>query len=226
MAGKEYPIIMQTESVRAILQGRKMQTRRVVKPQPAAIEAEIYADLYNHGPNWAFWLPDNRMTEPRTWRCPYGQPGDRLWVRETWCPVHFGSYEPISGMARQWECCIQYAADPAQGYHQCFDVYASKWHPSLYMPRWASRVTLEIVKVRVERVQEISEQDCVAEGLVSFQTRYELMWASRPGPHGEWWLSPRTAYQRLWDAINAKRGYGWGSNPWVWVLEFRRLEGR
>ena len=180
-AVKERPILFSGAMVRAILEGRKTQTRRVVKPTsgPHSIEKTICT-------------PGSLAAFIRH-RCPYGQPGDRLWVRETW-GIH--DADP----ARAW-----FRADP--GVEDCVAKSTAgwKWRPSIHMPRWASRITLRLTDVRVERVQDISVSDCIAEGLgYPTDDRYAAVDNFKP----------------LWDSINAARGYGWDANPWVWVLVF------
>ena len=182
---KERPIIFSGEMVRAILDGRKTQTRRVIKPQPDHI----------HTFQKGILLPQIGDKEIR---CPYGQPGDRLWVRETWAKNN-----PVL------DAKVCYRADlmsPDLG---------KPWKPSIYMPRWASRITLEIVNVRVERVQEITEADVIAEGIGAFTLARGVLSDAPP--------DPRWKFIELWNSINANRGYGWEINPWVWVIEFKVL---
>ena len=177
----EKPILFNGEMVRAILGGRKTQTRRVVKDQgrvPTVLQSDGNRLLPKHVPDWF------------TDYCPYGGHGDRLWVRET----HWRAEgEGTGGKVR----FLQYKAtspdDPPLG---------DRWRPSIHMPRWASRITLEVTGVRVERVQDISNEDVHAEGFA---------------PWGDKYLS----FADLWDSINANRGYGWDANPWVWVVEFK-----
>ena len=213
---KEYPIIFSSPMIRAILENRKTQTRRVAK---------LINQIAENHSGVRVWWKDGTVSMSREAMytpslrepfegiaCPYGVPGDRLWVRETWIPVHHGSYEVFDRKIGFGDRpAIVYAADPGVGYHEVWDNYKGKWHPSIFMPRWASRITLEITEVRVQRVQEISANDCLAEGI-------ELGCVTSD-------CSPKLepAYQRLWDSINAKRGYGWDKNPWVWCLSFRRI---
>ena len=168
--GAEKPILFSGEMVRAILDGRKTQTRRVIKP-----------GLIHE-------LRDGEVV-PCLWECPYGGPGDRLWVRE--------AFQPLSGETLFKADFPPFAIGP--------------WKPSIFMPRNLSRITLEVVSVRVERLQEISFDDMHAEGIVPQHIG---------GSHE---LLKQKYVRPLWDNLNAERGYGWGKNPWVWVIEFRRL---
>lgn len=190
---RELPILFSTQMVQAILAGRKTMTRRVIKPQPKTDGlAGVYADLYNHDPNqWAFWLPDNRMTEPRTWK-PHYQVGDRLWVKETW--------HQNTGLSA--DKTIHYRADGEQPY--C-------WHPSIFMPKSAARIWLEVTANRAERLQDISEEDAKMEGL-------EVGGWNEDGS-----LCNATNHMELyWDFLNGKT-YPWASNPWVWPISFKMV---
>jgi len=170
---KERPILFKGEMVRALLEGRKTQTRRVVKVD--------VANCCTH--------QCGGKSEAALSHCPYGQPGDRLWVRETFHPMK-SSKGPASYRAT-WPKDDE---TPDEG-----------WKPSIHMPRWASRITLEIVAVRVERLQQISNEDCFAEGLPADTTKGNRTW-----------------YADLWESINGKGS--WNVNPWVWVVEFKRVE--
>lgn len=190
---KERPILFSGEMVRAILGGHKTQTRRVVKPQPHA------------GARWGLqgWEDGHGCAL----RNPYGQPGDLLWVRETW------AYNEAQGTI--------YAADgdtpdpdDNDGPERC----RGRWRPSIHMPRWASRITLEVVSVRVERVQSITHEDALAEGIEDAEPGADLRIAGLP------YSFARTRFCLLWNSINAARGYSWEVNPWVWVVEFRRTQ--
>ncbi len=184
---KERPILFSAPMVLALLAGTKTQTRRLIKPQPMVRPI-----------GWGTFDDNPRM---RTLSCPYGQPGDRLWVREAWAvPFQFNDRAPfdLPGGVTQ-KMYFRADGDPSHAGN------AGKWRPSIHMPRWASRISLEVTNVRVERLQDISESDAVAEGVnhVSYRTAVE-------------------AYSDLWESIN-----GDGSlalNPWVWVVEFRRAE--
>lgn len=181
---KQRPILFNGEMVRAILAGRKTQTRRIVKG--LALEW-LGPDMFT--PDFAAH-PENHL-------CLHGQVGDRLWVRETHSLQH-GYSSDFSGQS------VWYWAD---GNHQYGDW--SKPRPSIHMPRWASRITLEITKVRVERLNSISEGDAIAEGFDNL--------INYPPPCG---YTHRGAFANTWDAIYTN----WSNNPWVWVIEFKRLD--
>lgn len=207
---KERPILMSSPMVRAILAGTKTQTRRVVQiPRRGAFV------VLDHGEGWWPYQSDcgesalcNDGNE-HPMGCPYGMPGDRLWVRET-CIIadkDFPDFRDPSwpkdneGVPR----VVQYLATTPDRTHAA-DYGYTKATPSIHMPRWASRITLEVTGVRVERLQDISEDDACAEGMGSRITRDCKV--------------PKFA--RLWDEINGKRA-PWASNPWVWVVSFQRV---
>lgn len=214
---KERPILFNGEMVRAILAGRKTQTRRVVKPQPS--HEAVSSRLLDRG--WEFWGPIDSETGrgllyQHSVPCPYGVPGDRLWVRETFVTgwetdcgeVHTEDEDGKPIPERAW----YRADDDLTGWidedERHHDFENIPWKPSIHMPRWASRITLQVERVWVERVQEISADDITSEGVEDFPSR-----------------DFRTlAFMDLWDSINAKRGYSWDSNPWVWCVEFKRCE--
>ena len=196
----EHPILFNGDMVRAILDGRKTQTRRVIKPQP----------LWIYNENIPIKTPDaNPMGAIK---CPYGSPGDRLWVRETWAPHADDESEKAK------RPLIFYRADGDDGRG---NPHINRWRPSIHMPRWASRILLAVKNVRVERVQDISEEDADAEGFGGdipsnvFPTIFY-------GDCGH--LSIPECFGVLWDSINAKRGYGWDKNPWCWCVEFGLME--
>ena len=199
---KERPILFSAPMVRAILNGTKTQTRRAVKDRH--IDAAPPACFFQ-------WLRE---------RCPYGQPGDRMWVRETWQVVD-GSERARRivtdpSPSRGW---IEYAATVHPGHEP-----PPRWRPSIHMPRWASRILLEITAVRVERLQDISGEDAVAEGIARDGDGYERFHVDPDAPLGQSFTrNPVLAYRGLWEKIN---GVGtWDANPLVWVIEFKRVEG-
>jgi len=201
---KERPILFGGEMVRAILDGRKTQTRRVINPQP---EWQLTAPRVVDG-KWLFGSVASGYAQD-VWRCPYGQPGDHLWMRETWAtPGNFDHIKPSELGASHFSSTeLVYRATSEHG-----DAYYT-WRPSIFMPRWASRITLEVTGVRAERVQEISEEDAKAEGVTAWHPRDPSIVFRPEGSY-------RNGFHQLWDSINAKRGYAWDSNPWVWVVEF------
>ncbi len=144
-------------------------------------------------------------------RCPYGNPGDWLWVRETWRPEELDSGE--DGIRFRADAIFRGIDNTQDAAEKWFQVYSEKenwehWRPSIFMPRWASRITLEIINVRVEHIQGITFIDAKAEG-VTYEKGH---------------VDPRDAFRHLWDSINKKRGLGWNENPWVWVITFNQIE--
>ena len=191
---KEHPIIFSAKMVRAILDGRKTQTRRVWRKSKRHQNHDVY-------PVWLggrFELASDGFCIGETVKCPYGVPGDKLWIRET-----FQMWADVDG-----KIVPHYKADYTEL------PFKMSWRPSIHMPRWASRITLEVVSVRVERVQNISEQDAMAEGVTP---------KSYVANHLEH-IMYRSTFHLLWDSINAKRGFPWSSNPWVWAVEFRQVK--
>lgn len=231
---KERPIIFNGEMVRAILEGRKTQTRRVIKPQPPLCKPPIYK-IEPCGQHWHGFLDhqtEEAITTVSIGRCPYGVVGDRLWMREAIRRKGLGLYPLVRGDN------VTYLADltpvmgegPAGSYMGRALVNWQWKHrvlPSIHMPRWASRLTLEITNVRVEQVQDINENDVDAEGIFNegglhlAHCLHRIFHPDHKCSCGD--RTPEEEFAILWDSINAKRGFGWDTNPWVWVLEFRVL---
>lgn len=181
---KERPIPMTAESVRRILEGRKTQTRRVL------------LDSTEHkGPYSTAYIEQWKDSDGWKTICPYGRVGERLWVKEA--VVTHASIHQVVG----------YVADGCKRTEQW-----EKLRNVRYMPRWASRITLELTDVRVQRVQEITTEDAIAEGCGYVFTDSDRVHI------------PRINFSCVWDAINAKRGFGWAANPWVWVVSFKRVQ--
>jgi hypothetical protein len=222
---KEHPIIFSGPMVRAILDGRKTQTRRIDKRFGFAggvndwtWDAEPGDVVIYRG--WPHRLTLSRGANkrdageltPQKLTCRYGVPGDRLWVREAFAARVDVDPEKNVEKARHY---ARYRADDRfdpndeQNWHQW-----TPWKPSIHIPRWASRILLEVTDIRVERVQDISEGDAIAEGVEKAHLDHL----------GQSWKTLRRGFEALWDSINAKRGYGWSQNPWVWVIGFRKLE--
>lgn len=210
---KERGMIFNGEMVRAILDGRKTQTRRIMAPQPADdIERGIFPN-----PEAIGWKSSLRHKHGSTTAhfCPYGKPGDRIWVRETFQGPLF-DYDLMDSYCKdptpfeKPEFCV-YKADgvPAPEFYDADDELHCCWRPSIHMPRWASRILLEITDVRVERLKSISDGDAIREGCSTADMKSGDCVAD--------------VFARLWASI-----YGadsWRANPWVWVIEFKRVEG-
>lgn len=199
---KERPILLNAEMVRAVLDGRKTQTRRMVDNvdsdnclalrKPTKTRNSIYTHV---------------MDAPKHGICPFGAVGDRLWVRETFSGNYLDDdqIQDIKGGRDKASDLCEYRADYPDGYQA-----ADGWTPSIHMPRWASRITLEITGVRVERLRELSEEDAKSEGVTP------------PGGGVLPGWEHRINFRELWMSI-----YGtdnWEANPWVWVIEFKRLD--
>lgn len=195
--------------IQALLDGKKTQTRRIIKNMPTMPEqGNPYFDAYcssektannprGMGEWWNWWLQDGRMSTPQI-KCPYGKIGDRLWVRETFVTTNI-SWSPED----KGRDIVFYKADDS--------TLANKWQSPLFMPRKYSRITLEITNIRVERVKEITEQDAKEEGVTPsvsdndcFNTQY------------------RAGYMALWESINGEGS--WQQNPFIWVIEFKRVD--
>lgn len=255
------PIPFKPEMVRAVLSGAKTQTRRIASTRQCVLGEEFPGPRGSDGFSRAYLMHRESDRAAMLALCPYGQPGDRLWVREAFrfpasldrrSPKVVGDMALDAGYSTPW-APTQYDADGARrGEWRGFETpptesVPGKYRPPMFMPRWASRITLEVTGVRVERLQDISEADAVAEGC-----------EARPFP-GPWWqgykrddegelhhqqvvgneppdwmvephkmkpldhlnVSAKAEYQLLWNSINGPDS--WATNPWVWVVEFRRL---
>lgn len=206
------PILFNTEMVQAILDGRKTQTRRVMKDaqsdwrflelqqNPDEIGVDRYGEEYPKETNGLYAIFEAEYGEFPMSKSKY-QPGDILWVRETWSPVQVLPKRYL------------YKADAENGGEG--DGLPIRWRPSIHMPREAARLFLRVTDVRVERVQEITLSDIEREGLYCDPPYTRDHFAYAPGMRKHW--------RMLWDSINAKRGYSWDTNPWVWVYEFEQV---
>lgn len=205
---KERPILFNAEMVQAILSGRKTQTRRIMGNQPAGQDLETVHVRHNDDFNFQWY---GNLGESGYFPCPLGKPGDQLWVRETW-NKHGG--------------LLTYRAD-----HDWIEemrkatVCPAKWVPSIHMPRWASRINLLITGVRVERLNDISDADAMSEGidadrLAESQDHYDCIadhnMTGRPTAKGY--------FSSLWQSIYGEEN--WEANPWVWVINFERMEAK
>lgn len=232
---KERQILFSAPMVRAILDGRKTQTRRVIKTQPKGDFWRSSFDFIRHILQWTTVIEPVSTWPHKPVKCPYGQVGDRLWVRET-CrakelsdvearqrAVDLGDEYPEYGLDG-----VEYLADyffrPIENTQEAsqrwcdLNAYRGKQGatvPPIHMPRWASRITLEIVSIRVERLQEISEADAIAEGCPGF---YAPMHPDQGQTDGQ---LPHQEFAALWESINGAGS--WDANPWVWVVEFKKV---
>lgn len=197
---KYIPILFSTPMVQAILNGTKTQTRREIKPQPES-------ELHDHtkypmsidSKLQGFWGTVAETGETKQYKCPYGQPGDVLWVRESWGNEYGGGYLYKAEHAHM-------KPDPC-------------WKPSIHMPKAACRLFLEVVSVRVERLKDISDSDAIAEGIEKVGNEYKNYWPSAdriPSGPAKW------SFCTLWISINGADSYS--SNPFVWVIEFKRVD--
>jgi len=230
------PILFSSPMVRAILDGRKSMTRRVVKDIPDCFENLVVESFMHEQPFPGSYCYDSEYPEDGVIKLKdVYQPGDKLWVRETWAKILndegcIMDEEPCPGICEG--CHIEYKADTGNkhpGEWPEGEEDAPHWRPSIFMPGWASRITLEVVNVRVERLQEITEEDVVREGV-----RDELK--------NDTFYPAVYNFRTLWDSINGKKRYGykidpdtgkryryekpcypWDSNPFVWVVEFKRV---
>jgi hypothetical protein len=235
------------------MDGTKTQTRRLKNLKEINANPDdwiLYASncCNSKGENVVVFL-NEKIKERREIKCPYGQVGDRLWVKETW---RIGAWDEINVRV-----CVDYKADnfsrkewikiPDTYPEDAFEKYwiessddaqaaglsydsdgnyhwkpgesPCRWRPSMFMPRWVSRITLEITNIRIERVQNISGEDCEAEGLVSLIGADDWDFATQAIRE----INLQLAYKDIWDCLNDKRGYPWAINPWVWVIEFKRI---
>jgi len=233
----ERPIIFKDEMVRQILSGQKTVTRRVIKKQP---ESWQWIHSYESG-GFAVVGPDYESLE---FQCPHGQPGDRLWVREAWCPitmreigqrifndgpipdkteilyragrqVYDGKDMPEGADFEKWP--LSWADDVLPE--------GCKWRPSIHIFKKDSRIDLEVVKIGVERVQEITYEGAMAEGIPETASDAYVAGLLPEDVEGHFWDNNTSVenFSELWNSINQKKGFGWDTNPWVWRVEFRRI---
>lgn len=185
---KERPILFNSEMVRAILEGRKTQTRRAVKGNPVSVLQFIGRDNEKTG-EYGLSFEHERVIEKHI-KCPYGIPGDKLWVRETMAEDCIGSQSHTRYLADNHWRAIDWQ-------------YSKSVCPSIHMPRWASRILLEITDIRVERIQDMKNGDAVKEGI----------------DRDDSW--PINRFRNLWNSTNESKGFGWDVNPFTWVVEFK-----
>ena len=225
----ERPILFSSEMVKAILEGRKTMTRRVVKKD---ISNQFDIDVDNTVAAYINQLTGDSYDPVEI--CPYDDVGDRLWVRETWYyeeHMHGSTEGMPDSPGGLYSHRLVYKAD-CQDYPVNVGVGRQGWRPSIFMPRWASRITLEITDIKVEQLQDITEEDAIAEGIHLCAGIDEEGYT-----HGYHWgpvsdtellfNSATSAYRKLWDSINGrgrKPGRAWENDPWVWVISFKVVE--
>ena len=227
---KERPILFSAPMVNAILDGKKTQTRRVVKHKKQSfIEGWIFSHLYTE-PCGLLQVAMRKCGLTYSFACPYGKVGDQLWVRETF----HSPTDQVTIYRANWREDAR-----ARGFDNIPNTVNWKWTPSIHMPRWASRIQLEITGIRVERLQDISEEDALSEG-VPRNEDYPIENGNCPacfgqGVHGalgpNWGVievdcrecdTAKKRFQHLWSSINGEKS--WDQNPWVWVIEFERIK--
>lgn len=235
---KERPILFTGAMVRAILAGRKTQTRRLNGLDHYNIEPDAWSVSPTEIRSDALWrfVPKSGPRSPGIVRCPYGAPGDRLWVRETWCLLDHDHWEDKS-LPRDWlssrythprrNACAYRSHTDSDGERIRLEYVRVgrdyRWRPSIHMPRWASRLLLEVTAVRVERLKDISVADAEAEGIdwttIGMHPGVDIDIDGQLWPAGERKIVD--AYRNLWESINGPGA--WDANPWVWVVGFKRV---
>lgn len=225
LTSKEIPILFSTPMVQALLAGRKTQTRRIVKPAPQGRmykehEKETWSDT-----DWG-----------HTYKCTYGKPGDIIYVRETWFPAAINGNKVLIGYnVEDPQQTIEITTDKVDSYWKQLD--KGRHIPSIHMPKEAARIWLEVTEVRVERLQDISEEDAKAEGIernCTYDGNHSICstCTNQCRSEGEWLhymrdlddfpaYSAKESFQSLWQSINGPDS--WNANPWVWVVSFKVL---
>lgn len=221
--GKERPILFSTPMVQAILEGKKTQTRRIIKPQPSECDHTSFvdADWKNTG-----FTPSRisikygrlycancgagteRSKDYGGQMCPYGKTGDILWVRESW--RFAGGYEKKPDTR---------VMSPADFIYRADEEWSGPFKPSIHMPRNACRIFLEITDIRVERLHDISEEGAIAEGIEDLTGGQKLSFRNYINGHP---MTPVGSFKSLWKKINGEEN--WNQNPWVWVIEFKPIK--
>lgn len=229
---KERGILFSAPMVQAILAGKKTQTRRIIKRQP--LGTNYIQKMWGKSPDGVAFgrpghfreagpdYPDDASDDRK---CPYGIVGDRLWVRETWAPLpeqeeSFAMPEYEGGGGDASKICFRADERPSNDKRGGLIFGVKKWRPAIHLPRWGSRITLEITNVRAERLQDISVDDARAEGVDDGPGRGSHLYPSPRAARGP--LGYVSVFRELWEQINGRGS--WSSNPWVWVVEFQRVK--
>ena len=218
---KERGIIFYSEMIRAILDGRKTQTRSVVKGATSnhIFHGWVTSSIHSKDEGRACWSNNTLSMRGNSIRlhCPLGKIGDRLWVRETWqgplvdVEKAYDLFKDPTPYQKVENCVYKADGGYVPEYIDCDDNFRQGWRPSTQMPRWASRITLEITDVRVERLNDISNEDAKSEGC----------WYGRGGGVPDEAVTPSDYFPTLWESLYGKGS--WNSNPWVWVIQFKRV---
>ncbi|MFT4175031.1 MAG: hypothetical protein QM627_00100 [Luteolibacter sp.] len=219
----ERPILFSAPMVVALLEGRKTQTRRIIKGDPFVVEVDYLKHNFDFDGNQSVEKTGEGKiiyTKKGVTACPYGKVGDRLWVKETWKTDQVWDHLPPRGIPEDQS--IYFCADEdATG---CVPFDWGKSRPSIFMRRWMSRITLEIVSIRVERLHEISEEDVIAEGVDPCEALLgsdDIMVGAVADNYQV--SKPKARFILLWNKINGEK-HSFESNPFVWVIEFKRVE--
>lgn len=216
---KERPILFSAAMVRAILEGSKTVTRRIVKPRPPeGLRSDGLVVFSSDRKGRGKWAWENLGGCRLLWVRPPCLAGDQLWVRETWQAVDFGPPERIPKERGKWT--LVYAADPDWSNTQ--EERGFPWRPSIHMPRWASRITLDVVSVRPERLWDITDAEIEREGAVARVHHGDFGALPVSGFDGVAHMTRRALWAAGWNGINGKTA-PWESNPWVWRIEFKRI---
>lgn len=235
MKQKQLPILFSTQMVQAIMAGRKTMTRRIVKPQPNENGISFmknppldWEQIYKE--EWKPWKLETEEGESISLKCPYGQPGDILWVRETFAYTQFAFDKSLIGIG-------EYGIQGSEIYKSDEENsdWDGKWKPSIFMPKDACRTWLEITNVRPERLQDISEEDAISEGIYDGKMHFEELCnipknqiASDSKKWFDYFYSKdyrmtkaKHSFETLWQSINGEQS--WDANPWVWVISFKQI---
>lgn len=209
------PIIFSAPMIRALLDGQKTQTRRIVKPQPTTSFWEPYSCPDGR---WNWVMKNTGMGSGDPFRCRFGQPGDLLWVREVWALC--GSLANVRPKDFEFPHIVLRDGLRYQSDDDGYDGTVQYWRPSIHMPRWASRLTLRLTDVRIERLQEISEADAQAEGITGpHYVGYQAYFL--PGDSKPRYSCATAAFECLWESLHGPDS--WATNPWVWALTFELI---
>jgi len=221
---REKPILFSTPMVQAILDGRKTMTRRIVKPQPDD------SGLWNHtqypmsleSTIEGWWGTVEQTGESKEFKCKWNV-GDLLWVKETTCQVMLDHTHDLLEGAND-KSLIVYKANVHEDWMQyAKEKYSYKWKPSIFMPRSAARIFLEVTNIRIERLQDINVESCIAEGIEKINKKDgQFTWKNYTDLSNLDWFTVGESFRSLWNSINGESS--WDENPWVWVIEFKRIE--